>query len=406
MVNTKFLKVGLYNAGSLGTKHDELQLVISNKLPDILAINETWLREGEEGRAPTLAGYRLRHMPRPTGQRRVRGGGVGFYVKRGIHARTLPHPPSPSKAEQMWLAVNIESVRLLVGTAYRPEWFNVDEFFDALTESLFSFGNYDHVILVGDFNIDCFDSNSTKYKQLTQFLNYTNLSNYVNMPTHFTSSSATLIDLVCSDAPILQVNVDHRPELGGHAIVMTEFKIKRPKINPKLISYRPIKHIDLKLFDADLEETGWDGIVGMSDVNEMVALFNTLILNLMNKHAPVKQVVIRDKQQPWFTDNVRHIMRLRDKAQRQYRKTNRDTHKTQYKVMKHLANTSLYHEKTAFFGQQINSNLNNPKLLWKRLRNTVVPFKNEPELPVFLRDPDAMNEAFLDIPDDNGACIG
>lgn len=405
MVITKFLKIGLYNAGSLGTKHDELQMAIGTSLPDILAINETWLRAGEEGRAPTLTGYRLRHIPRPTGQRRERGGGVGFYVKQGINARTLLHPHSPVKVEQMWLSVNIKSLHLLVGTAYRPEWVNVDDFFDALTESFFSFGRYDHVILAGDFNIDWFDSNNIKNKRLQQFLHYTGLSNHVSEPTHFTSTSATSIDLVCSDAPLLQVNVDHHPELGGHAIVVTEFKIKRPKIHPKIISYRPIKNIDLKLFNIDLERTDWDGVAAMSDVNEMVVLFNTFIINLMDKHAPVKQIVVRDKPQPWFTDNVRHIMRLRDDAQSQYRNTNSDADKTQYKMLKHLARTSLFYEKTAFFGQQINSNLKNPKLLWKRLKNTVVPFKNRHELPAFLRDPDAVNEAFLDIPGGDGASI-
>ncbi|CAK1555038.1 unnamed protein product, partial [Leptosia nina] len=42
---------------------------------DILAVKETWLREGETGRAPQVTGYRLRHIPRPPSVR-TRGGGV------------------------------------------------------------------------------------------------------------------------------------------------------------------------------------------------------------------------------------------------------------------------------------------------------------------------------------------
>lgn len=201
------------------------------------------------------------------------------------------------------------------------------------------------------------------------------------------------------------MDVDHRPELGGHAIITTEFKVIRPKISPKVISYRPFKNIDINMFNHDLENIDWDGIAVMDDVNDMVTAFNGYIVNLMDIHAPMKQVVVRDKLQPWFTDNVRYVMKLRDEALRRCRNTKSDEHKTQYKMLKHLAHVSLHHEKTAFFGQQINSLRNNPKILWKRLKSTVIPFKNRPELPEFLRDPDAMNEAFLDIPNHDGTRI-
>ncbi|CAG4954216.1 unnamed protein product [Colias eurytheme] len=58
---------------------------------DIMAINETWLRAGEEGRAPAVPGYRLRHRPRPPDVR-SRGGGVGFYVRDGLTIHVLKHP--------------------------------------------------------------------------------------------------------------------------------------------------------------------------------------------------------------------------------------------------------------------------------------------------------------------------
>ena len=117
MVQSKFLKIGFFNAGSLGTRHTELQVAIANRLPDLMAINETWLREGEEGRAPVVAGYRLRHTPRPTSVR-ARGGGVGFYVRRGLAVRTIRHPSSNGDVEQMWVSMSVNSNRLIIGTAY------------------------------------------------------------------------------------------------------------------------------------------------------------------------------------------------------------------------------------------------------------------------------------------------
>ncbi|XP_047984695.1 uncharacterized protein LOC125225161 [Leguminivora glycinivorella] len=72
----------------LGTRHDEFVAALTCYDVDIMAINETWLRAGQEARAPAPAGYRLRHVPRAPGGARTRGGGVGFYIKRGISLQT------------------------------------------------------------------------------------------------------------------------------------------------------------------------------------------------------------------------------------------------------------------------------------------------------------------------------
>lgn len=154
MIN-KYLKVGLFNAGSLGTNHDNFIASVTRNDVDLLAVNETWLREGEEGRAPALPSYRLRHIPRPRGVR-SRGGGVGFYIKQSVSVRTWSHPVDPlhTSVEQMWLTMTLNGKKLAIGTAYRPPWMDVDLFFDAITVSISSIPNYDHLILLGDFNIN------------------------------------------------------------------------------------------------------------------------------------------------------------------------------------------------------------------------------------------------------------
>ena len=184
----------------MGTRHEEFLVAMQRHEADIVAINETWLREGEEARAPAPPGYRLRHVPRPPAVR-SRGGGVGFYLRRGIYARLLEHPIS-SSVEQMWLSVKLNGLKLIVGTAYRPPWLCVDTFIDALTETVGSFFAYDHIILMGDFNIDMSKTGELNYMKLQQFLDGFNLEQYVKESTHFTDHSETLIDLVCSSIKI------------------------------------------------------------------------------------------------------------------------------------------------------------------------------------------------------------
>ncbi|XP_045447496.1 uncharacterized protein LOC123655785 [Melitaea cinxia] len=81
------LKVGFLNVGSLGTDHENFIDALQRHSFDVMALNETWLRPGEDGRAPVVPGYRLRHKPRPPSVRGGRGGGVGFYLRRGLSAQ-------------------------------------------------------------------------------------------------------------------------------------------------------------------------------------------------------------------------------------------------------------------------------------------------------------------------------
>lgn len=131
MGGLKNIKIGFLNPGSLSTHHEEFLVALERHNVDILGLNETWLRSGEEGRAPKVAGYRLCHLPRPEAIR-SRGGGVGFYIRRGLSTQILKYPIEP-RVEQMWLRTRHSNKTVIIGTAYRPPWLNVQDFLDALT---------------------------------------------------------------------------------------------------------------------------------------------------------------------------------------------------------------------------------------------------------------------------------
>ncbi|KOB57258.1 Endonuclease-reverse transcriptase [Operophtera brumata] len=73
--------------------------------PDLLAINESWLRPGQEDCAPKPAGYRLYLSPRPDHIRQGRGGGVAFYVRKGLRVQLIPYPVAST--DVMWLKLNV-----------------------------------------------------------------------------------------------------------------------------------------------------------------------------------------------------------------------------------------------------------------------------------------------------------
>ena len=79
-VSHKDLRVVQLNGHRLKSKLDELDNLITDlKLPDIMIISETWLKEGEE-KFVNISGYTFEGTPRL----RRKGSGVGFLIKKGL----------------------------------------------------------------------------------------------------------------------------------------------------------------------------------------------------------------------------------------------------------------------------------------------------------------------------------
>lgn len=397
MVN-QHLKLGLFNAGSLGSNQDCFVVAILRNDIDVLAINETWLRAGEEARAPVLPGYTLRHIPRPR-EIRSRGGGVGFYIKRNINAHIWAHPVDPrNKAvEQMWITLTLNGVRLLIGTAYRPPWLDVDLFFDAISDSITSCNKFDKLILMGDFNINFANILEYRREKLNIFLTSFNLSQVISSPTHFTATSQTIIDIVCTDLNAKKILLEHIGSLYGHCLIVCDFNIRRDKPLPRTIIYRSLNNICSEEFKNNLKAINWDEMSSFASVNVMVNALNKSITDLFDIHAPQKLTVIKDRSPPWLTDTIKLMMKLRDKAASDYQKTKLFSKKEYYKSLKSLVNKAIYAEKSAYFKQNINNKIKDPKSLWKNLKSIILS-KTCIDLPLALNDPDEINRHFLNIP--------
>ncbi|KAL0819933.1 hypothetical protein ABMA28_007935 [Loxostege sticticalis] len=273
----------------------------------------------------------------------------------------------------MWLSLLIQNQNVVVGTAYKPPWQDVDLFLDAMTESVAAFAWADGLILTGDFNIDLLRTASGKAKAFTQFTHSSNLKQIITEPTHYTDDGSTLIDVVCSDIRVLKVTVKHAPDLSRHCMLLTEFKIKKDKTIPRWVTYRPLKNIMFEQLNLDLKAINWRNYEGIHSVDHLVKAFTASVKGLIDLHAPLKTQKFRHPPHPWLTDTIRHMMRIRDSYHKRYKVQKTSALLNSYKQMKQTVRDAIEREKKCFFDKNINCNLHDSKKLWRNLKNSVLP---------------------------------
>lgn len=392
------LTIAFLNARSVNTGKDELILQMDRYKPDILALNETWETDSVHVKAPSLPEYSYRHRPRGNGRS---GGGVGFYIRKGIKATSLRHPDS--SMEQMWIKVKISGSEVVIGTLYRPRKSQppIKEALDILNSSICSCGGNKYVCIMGDLNVPMNEVGDYDTRELNAFLDQHGLKQLIDEPTRIVDSASNILDLAITNLHerCINTSVCHNKQLSDHAMIIVEFDIRKPKPPPKFIYTRRMKGIVMSEFRQDISSMGFDEVLNEDDVNKMAESFTKKIQTLFDKHAPIAKVRVFDKGYPWMTDVIRVMRDLRDNAFNRAVRTGVESHEKYYKSLRNLTTMSLRNEKKAYYTHYVNKNIKNPKLMWKSFKSTkVFDSPCNIEIPIHLNDPDKINENFLNIP--------
>ena len=114
------LTIAALNARSLGSQGrlEEVSALLTDFKLDVLAINETWQREGE---TYEIQGYKYIGNPRKS-KEKLRGGGVGFFIAENLRFKVRePDTPPPSNCEMLAISLFLRGQRSIhVVSTYLP----------------------------------------------------------------------------------------------------------------------------------------------------------------------------------------------------------------------------------------------------------------------------------------------
>ena len=192
--------------------------------------------------------------------------------------------------EAVWLEETIKSKKVLVDGIYRPPNSNSD-YFNLVLESIdrASNTNIPDIIVTGDFNFNMFSSKN----KITVLLQKFNLQQLIIDATHFTETSASLIDLmiVCNTNNVLTCGVadPFLPNLiRYHCPVFILLKFVRPKVKAYKRKIWDYKKADFGKYRQLLTEHDLANQVRYTEPNTSVQIISDVIFDAADKSIPNK----------------------------------------------------------------------------------------------------------------------
>lgn len=389
-INKDLLVIGHLNIQSLVPKFNELQLYTNQHNFDILAISETWLNSNINSNSLAIDNYMLIRKDRNTGQR---GGGVLLYIHSKLRYQVID---VSNDIEQLFVEIVFKGLCFVIGVSYKPPDLSYKYYIDALESSLTYVMSYStNVICVGDVNVDFLKENSPAVKYFNSMLSSLEMNQLITEATHITPNSESLIDVIlCNNDSFIDSTTILESNFSFHECISCAINCEKPKIETRLITIRDCKNFDEQILFNDLLESGLQKIFHIQDIDDKVQAFTEILLNLYNKHFPPKVIRITKKNAPWITNEVKDLMKKRDKARARHKKIRTQENWEEYKRLRNLTNHVITREKSAYF-QFMTVNASK-KELWRELKLLDISKKSQADITQKFKDANVINNFFLD----------
>ena len=396
--NNRGIKLSHWNAGSahLPNKLDEIESVISRHHPLIFGISESNLHKKHQLQDVQIQDYELitaETLDNP----KLQYSRVVVYKHSSIVGKVRSDLMN-NEFSSIWLECGLPNKKkFLVCNFYREwqylgqgadkssldvkqqlsRWVSfIDQFERALDTGM-------EIYCLGDANLDFLtwtktDLNpqhrSVKQKPLIIAIFDRILSRGVKqLVTTFTHSwpgqENSGLDHFYTNAPgkvsSLQIlNEGHSDHKIIHAVRVS----KSIKSQARYVKKRSYKNFDENAFMEEVKKTSWWEVYSCEDANEAAAIFTTKLSKILDRHAPVRTFQTRTNFAPWLSEETKHLMKDRDRAQLWASSTQNQTDWASYRVLRNKITKRLKSEKKDWQKNKLEECSNESGKLWANIK--------------------------------------
>ena len=356
------------NAQSIPAHYPDLLSSFENTNAHAILISESWLKPCLPSIAYSLPGFQLIRNDRTVRN----GGGVAIYLRAHIPFTVLNYSQYDASdaagPEHLFIELMFSHTKILLGVYYSPS-LTVDYFesLEILLERLTP--SYEHSVIMGDFNT-CLLKNDSRAGRLKAVINSTNMHILPLSSTHsFPNCTPSLLDL------ILVSSIDH-VELHGqcnaaafsyHDLIFLSYKVKPPKAKSRILLQRNFTGMDLERLREDAEKIKWNMVYEQSTIELQVSVFNSLIIQLYDTHAPIRPVRVKHLPAPWLTDGIKKLQEKKNNAKTKYKNDSSDINREKYVKARNRCNRVCRDNQRRHIHKSVVEE-DNPEKVWNFLR--------------------------------------
>ena len=199
----------------------------------------------------------------------------------------------------MVLDVAINNRKWAIIGIYRPPSMDNTYFTDLFTRGMDPITTkFDYMLILGDLYYDCLDRN----KGVTLFNIYDifDFKTMIKSATRFMKNcQPSLVDVVLSNQPRL---CSGTLNFGcgfsdWHTMIGVAVKGAAARVEKQKTKYRNFKHVDQKEYNEDVGRIPFHAVYVFDDDDGMYWAHETLLTDIIDQHAPVKEKVIKQRGQ-------------------------------------------------------------------------------------------------------------
>ena len=325
------MKIAHLNVNSIYGKSDEVLELLNQFRFDILFIGESKIDDSVSNDLISHPQYRILRKDRKRG-----AGGMLVYIRSTITAYRRVKL-EPVGIESICLDVKgSQNVWFLIRACYRsPSKCKFGDFITSCTTAAeHMYAKRKEIIFIGDFNMNKLSSkHSTPSSELSDFCDKFCLSNVIDKPTRVTDTTTSLIDVILvSHVDRMSTSGNLHLGVSDHDLIYVIRKQRLPKPKAKAVEFRTTKNLDVNSFVKDLEEIPWDSAYAYDNIDDIWHHWVTLFNQILDKHVPLVQRKIANRQIPWITAQIRKEIRKRNQLHKKFRRNTTNMNWIKYKL--------------------------------------------------------------------------